>query len=91
MDWARSLLEQVWDEFCLHVMQFHTFKKACAAVYPCTVQNDILWFWPNTDPQYKDVLSEKKPPFIPELDDPSFTSSMGNREFPFGYGFFFFF
>ncbi|GMN65902.1 hypothetical protein TIFTF001_034967 [Ficus carica] len=65
--------------------QFHTFKKACAAVYPSTVQNDILWFWPNTDPQYKDVLSEKKPPFIPELDDPSFTSSMGNREFPFGY------
>ncbi|XP_024032004.1 protochlorophyllide-dependent translocon component 52, chloroplastic [Morus notabilis] len=65
--------------------QFHTFKKACAAAYPSTVQNGILWFWPNTDPQYKDILSEKKPAYIPELNDPSYSKSMGNREFPFGY------
>ncbi|KAK4266676.1 hypothetical protein QN277_027561 [Acacia crassicarpa] len=63
----------------------HTFKKACAAAYPSTVQNDILWFWPNTDPQYKDIISRKKPPYIPELDDPSFTRLMGNRDIPYGY------
>ncbi|KAF7836965.1 Protochlorophyllide-dependent translocon component 52, chloroplastic [Senna tora] len=63
----------------------HTFQKACVAAYPSTVQNDILWFWPNTDPQYKDILSRKSPPYIPELDDPSFTRSMGNRDIPYGY------
>lgn len=66
-------------------MQVHTFKKACAAAYPSTVQNDIVWFWPNTDPKYKDILMEKKPPYIPELDDPSFTKLMGNRDIPYGY------
>ena len=65
-------------------MQFHTFKKACAAVYPSTVQNGIVWFWPNTDPQYKDILMKKKPPYIPEIDDPSFTKSIGNRDIPYG-------
>lgn len=65
--------------------QFHTFKKACVAAYPSTVQNDILWFWPNTDPQYKDILARKKPPFIPEIDDPSYTSLMGNRDIHYGY------
>lgn len=66
-------------------MQVHTFKKACVAAYPSTVQNNILWFWPNTDPQYKDVLSRKRPPYMPEIDDPSFTSIMGNRDIPYGY------
>ncbi|GMN65948.1 hypothetical protein TIFTF001_035013 [Ficus carica] len=66
-------------------MQFHTFKKAFAAVYPSTVQNGIVWFWPNTDPQYKDILMKKKPPYIPEIDDPSFTKSIGNRDIPYGY------
>ena len=28
---------------------------------------------------------KKKPPYIPELDDPSYTKSMGSRDFPFGY------
>ncbi|KAL8246497.1 hypothetical protein R6Q59_007713 [Mikania micrantha] len=63
----------------------HTFKKACVAVYPSTVQNGILWFWPSTDPQYKDILTKKKPPYIPELDDPSFTFQMFNRDIPYGY------
>ncbi|KAJ9697727.1 hypothetical protein PVL29_007040 [Vitis rotundifolia] len=63
----------------------HTFKKACVSVYPSTVQNDIVWFWPNTDPQYKDILMKNKPPHIPELDDPSYTRSMGNRDIPYGY------
>jgi len=51
------------------------------------VQNDILWFWPNTDPQFKDIITRKAPPFIPEIDDPSFASLMGNRDIPYGYGF----
>ncbi|MFS8008945.1 putative pheophorbide a oxygenase [Helianthus anomalus] len=63
----------------------NTFKKACVAVYPSTVQNGIVWFWPNTDPEYKDILTKKKPPSIPELDDPSYTFQMFNREIPYGY------
>ncbi|XP_038695783.1 protochlorophyllide-dependent translocon component 52, chloroplastic-like isoform X2 [Tripterygium wilfordii] len=63
----------------------HTFNKACATVYPTTVQHDIVWFWPNTDPQYKDIILKKKPPYIPELDDPSFTTLMGNRDIAYGY------
>lgn len=63
----------------------HTSKKACVAAYPSIVQNDILWFWPNSDPQYKDIITRKKPPFIPEIDDPSFTSLMGNRDIAYGY------
>ncbi|KAJ9541433.1 hypothetical protein OSB04_027939 [Centaurea solstitialis] len=63
----------------------HTFQKACVAVYPSTVQNGIVWFWPNTDPQYKDILTKKKPPYIPELDDPSFTRQMFTRDIPYGY------
>ncbi|KAK1562102.1 hypothetical protein Q3G72_006335 [Acer saccharum] len=63
----------------------HTFKKACVGVYPTTVQHDIVWFWPSTDPQYKDIIMTKKPPYIPELEDPSFTKLMGNRDIPYGY------
>ena len=66
-------------------MQVHTAKKACVAVYPSTVQNNIVWFWPNLDPRYKDILVEKKPPYIPEIDDPSYTNLMGNRDIPYGY------
>lgn len=63
----------------------HTSKRACVAVYPSIVQNDMLWFWPNSDPQYKDILVKKKPPYIPELDDPSFTKLISNRDLPYGY------
>ncbi|KAL6130047.1 hypothetical protein ACLB2K_068428 [Fragaria x ananassa] len=63
----------------------HTSKKACVGAYPSTVQNGIVWFWPSTDPQHKDILADKKPPYIPEIDDPTFTCVMGNRDFPYGY------
>ncbi|KAI3794836.1 hypothetical protein L1987_37476 [Smallanthus sonchifolius] len=63
----------------------HTFPKACVAVYPSTVQNGIVWFWPNIDPRYKDILTKKKPPYVPELDDPAFTFQMFNRDIPYGY------
>ncbi|KAJ0021559.1 hypothetical protein Pint_31405 [Pistacia integerrima] len=65
--------------------QVHTFKKACVNTYPSTVQNGIVWFWPNSEPQYKDILLKKKPPYMPEMDDPSYTKSIGNRDMPYGY------
>nr|XP_043632143.1 protochlorophyllide-dependent translocon component 52, chloroplastic-like [Erigeron canadensis] len=63
----------------------HTFQKACVAVYPSTVQNGIVWFWPNTDPKHKDILTLKKPPYIPELDDPSFTYQVFARDLAYGH------
>ncbi|KAK4851469.1 hypothetical protein QYF36_015389 [Acer negundo] len=66
-------------------MQVHTFKKACVGVYPSTVQNEMVWFWPSADPEYNDIVKKKKPPFIPELDDPSSTNFFMNRDFPYGY------
>uniref|UniRef100_A0A175YG55 Rieske domain-containing protein n=1 Tax=Daucus carota subsp. sativus TaxID=79200 RepID=A0A175YG55_DAUCS len=63
----------------------HMSKKACVPVYPSTVQNDIVWFWPNSGPSYKDILSRKQPPYIPELDDPSYARLMGNRDIQYGY------
>ncbi|XP_020091815.1 protochlorophyllide-dependent translocon component 52, chloroplastic-like isoform X1 [Ananas comosus] len=65
--------------------QVHLNTKACAAVYPSVEQNKVLWFWPSTDPQYKDILEKKRPPYIEELDDPSYTCSMGIRELQYGY------
>ncbi|KAI9187003.1 hypothetical protein LWI28_023278 [Acer negundo] len=63
----------------------HTFKKACVGVYPSTVQNEMVWFWPSADPEYNDIVKKKKPPFIPEMDDPSSTNFFMNRDFPYGY------
>ncbi|THU45007.1 hypothetical protein C4D60_Mb02t13340 [Musa balbisiana] len=63
----------------------HTFRKACASVYPSFEQNKILWFWPSADPQCKDIALKAKPPYIEELDDPSYTSTMGMRDLPYGY------
>ncbi|WOL19357.1 protochlorophyllide-dependent translocon component 52, chloroplastic [Canna indica] len=63
----------------------HTSSKACASVYPCVEQHNILWFWPNTDPQYQNIAMKEKPPYIEELDDPSYSSTTGMREFPYGY------
>ncbi|XP_071927653.1 flavonoid 8-hydroxylase 1, chloroplastic-like [Coffea arabica] len=63
----------------------HTSSKACVAAYPSCVLNGILWFWPNADSQYKDIFSKEKPPYSPEIDDPSFTSRMITRDIPYGY------
>ncbi|KAK0608861.1 hypothetical protein LWI29_037146 [Acer saccharum] len=45
----------------------------------------MVWFWPNTDPEYKDIITKKKPAFIPELDDPSFSKVFLTRDIPCGY------
>ncbi|KAE8692816.1 hypothetical protein F3Y22_tig00110828pilonHSYRG00005 [Hibiscus syriacus] len=50
-----------------------------------TVQHDIVWVWPNVDPQYKDIITKKKPPYFLALDDPSYTKLMGNRDIPYRY------
>ncbi|KGN66373.1 protochlorophyllide-dependent translocon component 52, chloroplastic [Cucumis sativus] len=63
----------------------HTSKRACVSVYPSVVQNDILWFWPNSDPQYKDIMAKKTPPYIPEIDDPSYAKLIISRDLPYGY------
>ncbi|KAM0065423.1 putative pheophorbide a oxygenase [Helianthus debilis subsp. tardiflorus] len=64
----------------------HCSSKACVGVYPSTMQNGIVWFWPSTNPKYKDILTKKKPPYVPELDDPSFIgTSMFVRDIPYGY------
>ncbi|XP_020578686.1 protochlorophyllide-dependent translocon component 52, chloroplastic-like isoform X2 [Phalaenopsis equestris] len=65
--------------------QVHTSSKACAASYPCTVQNKIVWFWPSTKPLHKNILMNCKPPCISELDDPSYASLMGIRDISYGY------
>ncbi|KAI7755663.1 hypothetical protein M8C21_031742 [Ambrosia artemisiifolia] len=62
----------------------HSFPKACVGVYPCTVQYGIVWFWPSTDPQYKDILKKKKPPYIPELAHPSYAFQTYYRDIPYG-------
>ncbi|KAK3145752.1 hypothetical protein QOZ80_3BG0256900 [Eleusine coracana subsp. coracana] len=63
----------------------HKNSKACVASYPCVVQNKILWFYPRTEPEYKDVLQRKRPPYIPEIDDPSYFTVFGVRDFYYGY------
>ncbi|KAK9091086.1 hypothetical protein Sjap_024263 [Stephania japonica] len=68
----------------LFLIFVHTFKKACAAAYPSIEQNKIVWFWPNSEPQYKNIAMKRKPPYIPELDDPSYSSLMGQRDIPYG-------
>uniref|UniRef100_A0A0D3FQE8 Rieske domain-containing protein n=1 Tax=Oryza barthii TaxID=65489 RepID=A0A0D3FQE8_9ORYZ len=47
----------------------HKNSKACVASYPSVVQNNILWFYPRSEPEYCDVLKRKRPPYVPEIDD----------------------
>ncbi|ONM10492.1 Pheophorbide a oxygenase [Zea mays] len=63
----------------------HTSSRACVASYPCVVQNNILWFYPRADPEHSDVLQRKRPPLIPEIDDPDFVTVYGIRDLPYGY------
>ncbi|KAK3149015.1 hypothetical protein QOZ80_3AG0211780 [Eleusine coracana subsp. coracana] len=63
----------------------HKNSKACVASYPCVVQNNILWFYPRSEPEHKDVLQRKRPPYIPEIDDPEFVTMYGIRDLFYGY------
>uniref|UniRef100_M8BA07 Pheophorbide a oxygenase, chloroplastic n=1 Tax=Aegilops tauschii TaxID=37682 RepID=M8BA07_AEGTA len=62
----------------------HKNSKACVASYPSVVQNNILWFYPRADGEHQDILQRKRPPFIPEIDDPSFVAVYGVRDLPYG-------
>ncbi|XP_062212753.1 protochlorophyllide-dependent translocon component 52, chloroplastic-like [Phragmites australis] len=63
----------------------HKNSKACVASYPCVVQNNILWFYPRAEAEYKDVLQRKRPPYIAEIDDPEFVTVYGIRDLFYGY------
>ncbi|XP_031497928.1 protochlorophyllide-dependent translocon component 52, chloroplastic isoform X2 [Nymphaea colorata] len=63
----------------------HTSRRACAFVYPSFEQNGLVWFWPSTDPQYKDIGEKLKPPLLPKVDDPSYSSLIASRDIPYGY------
>ncbi|CAN1283759.1 Protochlorophyllide-dependent translocon component 52, chloroplastic [Linum perenne] len=56
----------------------HKKNRACVAAYPTIVHHDTVWFWPNSDPQYKDIFETNKPPFVSELDDPSYELLLEN-------------
>ncbi|KAK8954745.1 hypothetical protein KSP39_PZI002274 [Platanthera zijinensis] len=64
--------------------QVHTSNKACATSYLCYVENNIVWFWPKTESQHKDILMKCKPPNISELDDPSYACTLGMRDISYG-------
>uniref|UniRef100_A0A453M5R9 Pheophorbide a oxygenase domain-containing protein n=1 Tax=Aegilops tauschii subsp. strangulata TaxID=200361 RepID=A0A453M5R9_AEGTS len=66
-------------------LSVHKNSKACVASYPSVVQNNILWFYPRADEEHQDILQRKRPPFIPEIDDPSFVTVYGVRDLPYGY------
>ncbi|CAN6372300.1 unnamed protein product [Urochloa humidicola] len=63
----------------------HTSSRACVASYPCVVQNKLLWVYPRKEPEYKDVLRRKRPPYIPQIDDPSYFTEFGMRDLLYGY------
>jgi hypothetical protein len=56
------------------------------ASYPSVVQNNILWFYPRSEPEYCDVLKRKRPPYVPEIDDddPSHFMVYGVRDLLYG-------
>eukprot|EP00252_Welwitschia_mirabilis_P026827 TRINITY_DN894_c0_g1_i2.p1 TRINITY_DN894_c0_g1~~TRINITY_DN894_c0_g1_i2.p1 ORF type:complete len:528 (-),score=69.68 TRINITY_DN894_c0_g1_i2:301-1884(-) len=64
----------------------HSSKRACVSAYPSLSQQGIVWFWPNTSAEFRSILSERKPPLIPGLSDPSFQSHFPSmRDLPYGY------
>ncbi|KXG37317.2 hypothetical protein SORBI_3001G048600 [Sorghum bicolor] len=63
----------------------HENRRACVASYPCVVQNNILWFYPRTEAEHRDVLRRKRPPYFAEIDDPSYFTTFGMRDVSVGY------
>ncbi|MCO5569373.1 hypothetical protein L7F22_023085 [Adiantum nelumboides] len=59
--------------------------RACASVYPSVEQEGLIWFWPDTRPELKDIAKRKPPPSIPALADPSFKDELHSRNLPYGY------
>ncbi|RVW48757.1 Protochlorophyllide-dependent translocon component 52, chloroplastic [Vitis vinifera] len=87
--WDRNESEwKVFDDAVLiafdKVSRFTHSRKHMQLFIQVLCRMELSWFWPNTDPQFKDIIMKKRPPYIPELDDLSYTKSMGARDFPFG-------
>ncbi|KAM0927811.1 hypothetical protein ACQ4PT_002075 [Festuca glaucescens] len=59
----------------------HKNSKACAASYPSMVQNNVLWFYPRAKDEHRDVLQRKRPPFFPQIDDPSYDTHIRNLSY----------
>ncbi|KAM7280238.1 hypothetical protein ACFE04_007372 [Oxalis oulophora] len=76
----------LWDQY---ENAWKVFDDICslsdARVYPTIVHHDIVWFWPNSDPRYKDIFATSKPPFIPELANPSYVKQSIIRDMPYGF------
>ncbi|KAG9153962.1 hypothetical protein Leryth_000478 [Lithospermum erythrorhizon] len=87
--WESDKVEKDWKVFEDKPkdapLQDHDSKKASVAVYPSCVQNDILWFWPDTDPQFEGILLEKRPPEIPEIAGLPASKLNYSRDLPYGY------
>eukprot|EP00250_Pteridium_aquilinum_P027619 c3532_g1_i1 orf=293-1771(-) len=60
-------------------------KRASANVYPCAVKEGILWFWPDTRPEFQSIVNTNPPPSIPALADPSFYDELASRDMNYGY------
>ncbi|KAH7387677.1 hypothetical protein KP509_16G036200 [Ceratopteris richardii] len=60
-------------------------KRASAAVYPSVAKEGILWFWPDTRPEFKSIADTNPPPSVPALADPTFTDELSSRDLNYGY------
>ncbi|KAJ0836563.1 putative pheophorbide a oxygenase [Helianthus annuus] len=64
------------------VIQFIRLKKRCVLLFiPAPCKTELCGFGPTLIHNTK----KKKPPYIPEVDDPSFTFQFLNRDIPYGY------
>ncbi|KAI5067053.1 hypothetical protein GOP47_0018205 [Adiantum capillus-veneris] len=60
-------------------------KRASAAVYPSVAQEGILWFWPDTRPEFQGIMDTNPPPSLPALADLTFTDELASRNLNYGY------
>lgn len=58
---------------------------ACASVYPSVEKDGLLWFWPDTRPEFQNIAARKPPPSIPALTDPAFKEKLHSMNLPYSY------
>lgn len=71
-----NLLAKVWKS-----------NRTSAAVYPSVAKEGLLWFWPDTRPEFKNIADSQPPPSIPALADPSFKDELASRDLAYGLTF----
>ena len=63
-------------------LQVRSSPRACARVYPSRVHQGVLWVWPDYSPAaIQEAAAATPPPFVPELDDPTFVGKEGGPRF----------